>query len=339
MKILFLHTAPPPKIKNTDAVFNEISLIKDKVEFEDIYLLPLKTPTSLYPRFLYGLHNISEIIEKESTVDICHIFSPFLYFFPILNFLKKPIIYSALSSDRSSVNNAKCRALARIIVSNRRSAHYLETRGLNNVTIIKPGIKFDRTHTKIKDTYVNDGPLKIILASAPWTKSQIKSKGIVSLLRVAKSENIHLTIVLRGHFEKEIKKLIGDYNAGANVKIINEEINVPVLMQKHHAVVLLSEESAIVKSYPHSLIEGLSVGVPVIVSDTIAIADTVQENGLGVVVDGIEQQSLLAALRSLRTQYEEHVENISKFDLSIFSPQKFVDSTMKIYEQVLSERK
>ena len=321
-------------------MFNEVSLIKKKVESDDSYLFPLKTPTSYFPRFLYGLHNISEIKRKESNVDICHVFSPFLYFFPALSFLKKPILYSVLSSDKTTANIAKCQNLARIIVSNNRTSNYLESKGLSNVEVIKPGIIFNRIHADKNDDFIKKNrPFKIILASAPWTGNQIKAKGIITLLRLVKTEDFQLTFVLRGHFEKEIKELIASSDAGGKVDVINRKIDVPELMKQHHAVVLLSEESAIVKSYPHSLIEGLSMGIPVIVSDTIAMSDMVQENGLGEVVKGISPESFSKALTKIKTHYNKYLENISRFDLDVFSPEKFVDSTIKLYEAVLSNTK
>ena len=321
-------------------MFNEISLIKKKVESDDIYLLPLKTPTSYFPRFLYGLHNISEIKRKESGVDICHVFSPFLYFFPILNFLKKPLLYSVLSSDKTTANIAKCQNLARIIVSNNRSSNYLESKGLSNIEIIKPGINFNRIHSDKDIDFINKNrPFKIILASAPWTKNQLKSKGIMTLLRLVRSEDLQLTFVLRGHLEKEIRELITNADAEGRVEVVNRKIDVPELMKQHHAVVLLSEESAIVKAYPHSLIEGLSMGIPVIISDTIAMADMVQENGLGEVVKGISPESLSTALTKIKTHYPKYLESVSRFDLDIFSPEKFVDNTIKLYEEVLSNTK
>lgn len=244
-----------------------------------------------------------------------------------------------LSSDKTTSNIPKCSTLARIIVSNSRTAHYLESKGLNNVKIIKPGIDLNLIHFNKSDVFDKNKPLKIIIASAPWTRNQIKSKGIINLLQLIKSENIELTLVLRGHFEKEIRELIRNFNAEESVQIINGKIDVPGLMKQHHVVVLLSEESAIVKSYPHSLVEGLSVGIPVVVSDTIAMADMVRENGLGEVVRGISSASLSNAMSSIRTYYHKYVESISKFDLGIFSPQNFVDNTIKIYEEVLSENK
>ena len=144
---------------------------------------------------------------------------------------------------------------------------------------------------------------------------------------------------MRGHLEKEIRELITNADAEGRVEVVNRKIDVPELMKQHHAVVLLSEESAIVKAYPHSLIEGLSMGIPVIISDTIAMADMVQENGLGEVVKGISPESLSTALTKIKTHYPKYLESVSRFDLDIFSPEKFVDNTIKLYEEVLSNTK
>ena len=54
---------------------------------------------------------------------------------------------------------------------------------------------------------------------------------------------------------------------------------------------------AIIRSYPHSLMESLAAGKPVIVSRQIPMADYVQRMGCGTVVDSVTPVDLLAAIK------------------------------------------
>ena len=320
---------------NTDAVFKEISFLKNEVNFDDLYLYPFNSPSSLFPRFLYGVNSLSRL-SRFFDVDIFHVFAPYLYFFPVFNLYDKPIVYTVLSSGEQSIKHInQLNSIDKIIVSNERARDNLLKAGLLNTYLIKPGIKLPNKDYSALNYVEADQPLKILMASAPWTKNQINSKGILSTLQVAKDINVHITFLLRGSFEIEFSSLIKANNLEHRATVVNRRVNIFEVLVKHHVTMLLAQESNIVKAYPHSLIESLIAKRPVIVSDTIAMSDLVKEEGLGEVVSGIEPDSLRIAIVKIQENYHQYVKRLEKFDINIFSSERYVSQTMDVYNEVL----
>src|ERR1700686_2549002 len=142
MSILYLITAPPPPIKGTDAVFQEVDALRGAFQGEVVNLSPLTNSTRRFPKQLYGLQKIPEIRDLESRCKINNIFFSFPYLFPILRFLRNPIIYTVTASldvKRKPVACAGLQNLQRIIISNERDAAVLKAWGLKNHIIIPPG--------------------------------------------------------------------------------------------------------------------------------------------------------------------------------------------------------
>ena len=59
---------------------------------------------------------------------------------------------------------------------------------------------------------------------------------------------------------------------------------------------MMTAHEAIVRSYPHSLIEALVTGKPVLVSRSVPMADYVEQAGCGVVVEQAEHFGLAQLL-------------------------------------------
>src|ERR1700675_4530349 len=98
MSILYLITAPPPPFQGTDAVFQEVDVLRGAFQGEIVNLSPLKSSIRRFPKQLYGFHKFQEIKNLESGCKINHIFFSFPYLFPILRFLRNPIIYTVTAS-------------------------------------------------------------------------------------------------------------------------------------------------------------------------------------------------------------------------------------------------
>jgi len=72
-----------------------------------------------------------------------------------------------------------------------------------------------------------------------------------------------------------------------------------------HATVVLAETERQVKAYPHSLMESLAAGKPVLISECIPMADYVMETQCGEVVPKLTPDDLRAAIRGLMDHYDE----------------------------------
>ena len=66
-------------------------------------------------------------------------------------------------------------------------------------------------------------------------------------------------------------------------------------------MVLLARQAKLVKAWPHSLLEGLAAGRPVVVNEAVAMADYVRAGQLGSVMTGWSATALANALAEVQS--------------------------------------
>lgn len=337
MSVLFLHTVPRPKIKGTDAVFQETALLKKMTSGIEDTLFPLATPNSLFPRNLYGWTALNRLRKIQKKINYNHIFSPTLYHYPILNFLRQPIIYTvvaSLSGQPAPKKIEKICSYYKIIVSNERDARQLDEWGINNYQLIRTGMDFTKFHYS---TPPNNDSLTLLQASAPWEKSQFKTKGIELLLEAAQRLSwLKIVFLWRGNLYNEMLDLVKKYRVQEQIEIINKKVDVNQLLTKIDATVLLTQNAALVKSFPHSLLESLVSGRPVLLSDTIPMADYIRKNQLGEVIrfDLNEMLPILHTWKSNHIQLRQAVSDSVRYD---FSQTQMLSQLRKLYRNFTNQ--
>jgi glycosyltransferase involved in cell wall biosynthesis len=332
MSILYLLTAPPPAIAGTDAVLQEVAALRAAFQGEIVNLSPLKSSTRRFPKQLYGLHKIREIKGLESRCRINHLFFSFPYPFPILRLLRNPIFYTVTASldpRKRPPAQRQLKRLQRIIVSSDRDAGVLKSWGLTNYAIISPGID---TSGFASAALPLDRELTLLMASAPWSRRQFDLKGVDLLLAtVAKLPFLRLILLWRGVLADELAKRVERLDIGKRVEIVNRKVNVNDYLEKVHATVVLAKNGGIVRSFPHSLIESLIAGKPVLLSDTIAMSDYVSNRQCGVVVRDMSMAALSSAIEILMRGYEQLARNAAQIGPGVFSIKTMVESYRSLY--------
>lgn len=165
-------------------------------------------------------------------------------------------------------------------------------------------------------------------------RKQFDLKGIDVLLEaVAKLPNLRLILLWRGLLYHELIERIQRLGISDKVEIINHYVDVNEYLKRAHATVLLAKQADIVKSFPNSLMESLTAGKPVLVSDTIPIADMVQINQCGIVVKDIRFQGLVEAINKLMVGYAGLADKARKCGKNMFSERAMLESYRHIYGQ------
>jgi glycosyltransferase involved in cell wall biosynthesis len=108
----------------------------------------------------------------------------------------------------------------------------------------------------------------------------------------------------RGLLLRELEKRIDAFQLRDRVEILCDWVDVGAVLARAHAAVVLADWSRLVRAYPHSLLEALACGRPVLVSQPVPMADYVRESGCGEVVGSLDQRELRAAIERLRENYE-----------------------------------
>lgn len=336
MKVLYHLTILPPKMPAAEALSQEIDVLRTTFNGDIVYLNPnISTPIYL-PRLLFGFHKLPAIRRYEQSVDLHHVYNPDPFPFPILRFLRKPVVYSLSSGvgeKRPSIRFLS--QLTAVTVYDARSRDKLQAWGLRNVHLVQTGIDAGRfTHTP----QPLDGPFHLLVASAPWTKAQFRTKGIDALLATAqRMPRLHLTFLWRGVLVDEMRARVSRHNLGDRVQVIDRLVDVNDTLAQVHATANLATDPAVIKAYPHSLLDSLAAGKPVIVSRALPMADYVAQTGCGTVVDRVEPAHIETAVHALMAQYEEMRQTAVRLGQRDFSQAAMVDSFRRVYAQAVAD--
>lgn len=335
MSLLYHLMIPRPAQPMLDAVVQEVENLKAQFGGEAVYLNPSRRPGSRYPERLYGLHRLPYLRRKEATVRLHHVYNPHPFFFPYLGWLRRPIVYSITAGLRPSLSRRNLEGLERlsaVVVSNERDRRTLQERGLENVHVIRPGIDTDRFRP-IPPSAVPG--FALLAGSAPWTEAQFRSKGVEALLAAAEVRpDLQLVFLWRGLLFETMQAQVAQRGLQARVEVINRPIDVSEVLTRVHAAVVLASDATLVKAFPHSLLEALAAGRPVLVSRTLPMADYVAQTGCGQVVEAVNVEAVLAALTRLETSYETCRAAALRVGRRDFSRQALTEAYGQLYASV-----
>jgi glycosyltransferase involved in cell wall biosynthesis len=334
MSVLYHLATLRPKMPQAEAISQEISTLREQFDGDVVHVNPNQQSALHIPRFLFGFHKLRGIRSLEASLHLHHIYNPDPYPFPYLRALRRPLIYSVTCGvgDRQP-NRAFFASMAAIAVSDRRSLDRLESWGFDNVALVHPGIdtgRFSHSPLPLRSEII------LMVGSAPWTRSQFRTKGVDALLSTAKQEpRLRLVFLWRGVLADEMRHRVLRMDLDNQVTVLNRFVDVNSVLAGVHASITLANSPGIVKSYPHSLLESLAAGKPVLVSRAIPMADYVEQTGCGRVVDSVSPTHILAAIESLAAKYATLRESAQEVGHRDFSEDRLVDSSRDMYERVL----
>jgi glycosyltransferase involved in cell wall biosynthesis len=335
MKILYINTAPTPRIHGTDAVENEIRTLQEAYKGKYINLYPFRRPFSRFPLFFLGLQSISQLKKLDNSVDLHHIFSPVLYSYPFLKFLRRPIVYSVGAGIYARTQAQKWHNI-QIVVGSQRDLNVAKSIGIRSVSMIHTGIdvsRFKKTLLPLTDECI------LLSASSPWTKEQFNEKGLNLLFRVAaRMENIRLVILWRGLLDDILMDRIEEMKISDRVRVINEYTDIDTIFSKVHGGIILASNPHVVRSFPHSMIEALAAGKPVIISNTIPMADYIRRFGCGSLVKNHSLESLEFSIKEFIHKYPEISRNAMEIGGRDFTKEKMIEAYNDVYRRVLSQK-
>jgi len=339
MRVLYHLTIPRPNQPKLDAVVQEIDALHSRLGGELVYVNPARRPGSRFPERLYGMLHLPYLRRREVAIDLHHISNSHLYPFPYLRWLRKPIVYTVTAGLRVTLQPSQLERLARlarIVVSNERDRSTLQDQGLRNVEIVRSGIDVARfTRHPAPDT----PGFTLLMASAPWTIEQFESKGIDALLETAQARpELRLVFLWRELHLEEVERRITRRELNDRVTVVNRRVDVNETLTQVHAAVVLAEDASLVKAYPHSLLEALAAGRPVLVSRAIPMAEFVDETRCGVVVEHVEARGVTAALDDLIADYRTVREAALRLNREIFSLDRLTQDYSRIFQGVIGDR-
>jgi len=336
VNIVCHYAIPRPPLPELDAAVQDGLTLIDSFSGEINFLYPGSKPRGMIPRCCCGFHQLPYLWELDGRVDIHHVFSNGIYPYPILQFFNKPIVYTSVIDVEDKLSFFSRFLLKNVdlfVVATERDRKKMGQFGLDCGCVL-PGIDIKKFSTT---PLLNRKEFVLLAGSAPWNEAQFESKGVNALLETAAALPwLKLIFFWRGKLLEEMREKVEQYGVSARVTIITGQADVNKVLGTVHAAVVLAAKSKIVKGYPHSLLEALAAGKPVVVSQTLAIADYVKTTGCGVCVDTITSEELGVKLSALRKEYADVHRAVSALDLSIFTKTSMVYSYEKIYRNLLA---
>jgi len=229
----------------------------------------------------------------------------------------------------------KLQRLGAIIVSDQNSYDQLLAIGLQNVSVVRTGIKIDR----FRITPAPRGPiLKLVMASSPHSEEGFSLKGIDLLLKALQGINqIKVYFLWRHKLEKQFWQLVSHYRVRDKVELIEDPIDVNQFLLDKHGMITPYLKFASNKAYPHSIIDALASGRAVLTSSVIPISEIVQREHCGVVFRPTVE-SLVEAIENFRRNFTDLSKNASFTAEKYFSATDFVQNYQRVYQEVLNQQ-
>jgi glycosyltransferase involved in cell wall biosynthesis len=336
MNILYQLTTLPPKFPAGEAIAQEINALRANFGGDVIYVNPNQHALGFIPRLLFGFHQLKQIHNREVGLDFHHFYNPDPFPFPFLRYLRRPVIYSiSCGVNNKRPNAAFFNALAAVAVADERSLRRLRKWGVENVMLVRAGIDTTQFTYSPLPLPSPHSEVRLMVGSAPWTKAQFHSKGIEGLLAAAQQNpQLHLIFLWRGVLVEEMEQRVRKMNLSRQVEVVNRQVDVNQVLAGVHGSITLASNSAIIKSYPHSLLDSLAAGKPVLVSQAIPMADYVEQTGCGQVVKNVTPADILTAIDALAHSYEAQALAARQVGQRDFSQQAMINSFRPIYEMV-----
>jgi glycosyltransferase involved in cell wall biosynthesis len=323
-----------------DAVVQEVEALRERFGGEISHLYPGRTPGTRLPRRWWGLQRLAYLRRAERKIGCHHIFNPDPYPFALLRFLRRPVVYTVVAGVRSADHAATgrlARQVTTLVVSTMADLKRLQGWGIRNVVSVCPGIDVSRfSYTALPA----DIAPTLLMGSAPWTREQFRTKGVDALLELAQQiPHLHLVLLWRGVLVDEIVRRVRAAGLERRVEVLTEQVDVNKILGRVHAAVVLAAEETLIKAYPHSLLEALAAGRPVLVSCSIPMATYVEQNGCGVVVEEVSAAGVQVALERLVQEYPDYQQGARDIDMRDWAVEQMLDAYGRIYNAALMQRK
>jgi glycosyltransferase involved in cell wall biosynthesis len=336
-RVTFLVTYPRGIDLAREAVAQDIAGLLTRVDGRRIHISPPERLRRIFPERLFGLWLLPALRKIEAETDAYHLFHGGLRHFPLLGYLRRPIVYSVVAGLRPNrpVDARPIGALAALTVTGPRDAALARAWGATRVATLRPGVDLARFPRAAARPYSPGDPFRLVIASAPWSEIDFIRKGVDALLDAAGAdERLRLVFLWRGRLLEQMRVRIAARGLAERVTIIDARVDMAAALADAHAAALLADDSSIVKAYPNSLMEALAVGRPVLVSTQIPLSDEVGKEGAGVVTPGATPEDARAGLSRLMANYGDYAGRAQALPRERYSRERWLDEMVALYERL-----
>lgn len=239
----------------------------------------------IFPRWLYPIVAFIILIISKSDV---HIFEdePSVWRLIALNSRKRKIFVSLFKDINELLvkHLNKLNFINTITVEDEISREFIVKRLRSKVTLILVYPPALWPVSKKLETQFNNSNHLLFASWNGGTKETIIERGIEDLLNLIKKTSCSCTIILRDHETKYLTTLIENMGLKDNINLLYPE-NIKQIKTAyiHTNYVILIPRKPVMKYVPNSIIDGLCLGKPCIITDCLRFSSTVSLKHLGLV--------------------------------------------------------
>ena len=340
-RVTFLVTYPRDVDPAREAVAQDVAALRSRVDGRTAHISPPEGLRRFFPERLFGLWLLPSLKRIEARTDVFHVLHGGLHYFPLLRFLRRPVVYSVLAGLRAGqpIDARPFDALAGLTVTGPRDAAVARTWGASRLTTLTPGVDLSRYPRSAPRPYASGDPFQVLVGSAPWSEADFVRKGVDALLDAAVAdERLHLTFLWRGAMREAMRARAAARGLAERVDVTDTQVDVSATLAGAHAAALLASDSSIVKAYPNSLMEALVCGRPVLLSTQIPMSDDVAADGVGVVTPGAAAADARAGLDRLMANYEAYAARAQALPRERYSRERWLTGIVGLYDGALRAR-
>lgn len=292
-----------------------------KFSFKKKYFVHYYRPYRLAPKLV-------SVIAKK--FDISHIYHSLDNWYFLEHLEKKPIILTAATGGEV-LDIQTYEKIEKIVVESEYDLMRVKNAGIKKgkISLIYPGL--DLSQFSYNEP---EGDFSILFASSPFAKEYFSARGVELLLSTTElCQDVHFILAWRkwaGTIQL-IQKMVKD-KINVTLDIENFKDMRP-LLNRAHAVIAPFTSHQLTKPCPHSVIECLAAGKPVLVSDKVGIAHIIQENNCGIVFKP-DTEDLVRAIEELKKNYTAYQKNARTYAEEYFSKESFLKQYELLYSAI-----
>ncbi len=338
MRVAHHFPGVPPPDPGRDAVLQEAAFLRELFPGPDHFHGLARGVHGRIPTPLQAPWTRRRLSRLEAEIELHHLFADRLEWTRLFARTGKPLVCTLTTGlgDSPLPEPANLPPFAALVVADGDQAARLSARGFSHVEVVPSPAHL----AGIEPTPAPPRPpLALVVGSAPWTRRQFASKGIDPLLAAARRRSdLTLTFLWRGALEGAIAGRQRRAGLGDRLRVVHERIAVNPLLAASHAAVVLAAHPRLVKAYPHSLLEALAAGRPILASACLPIAAWAERRGCGIAVSELTATALDSALDELAARYPRLQRAAEELDLAAHAPERYRAAIGAIYRRVTGAR-
>ncbi len=144
---------------------------------------------------------------------------------------------------------------------------------------------------------------------------------------------MRLVLLWRGVLASEIDRRVRAAKLEDRVEVIHQSVDPAAVLARAHAALLVTSSPRVVKAFPHSLLEALAAGRPIITNPELGIAALVRDNGCGELAF-CTASAIGGALDRLAQDYSRYRTAARSLDLESFTVERYLAAYRALYATI-----